>query len=194
MGQNELATTMRGKHGRLAIQGVESSWLLPDGHCGYRRMEVTGTENHACLQQELPWMSVHSGKQYAWVDFYSFPEIYGEPAGGGLYLALKHFVDCVSLVASRCRRRARQERHWKCAWRRIIQPALAGRCSYPLGTPPWSKYVRHDPVAGCVRPGRMGRRMREVDRLVGPKTAVAVAFVIGPRSSVDKQIENVGVT
>jgi UDP-N-acetylglucosamine 3-dehydrogenase len=80
-----------------ALAGVESSWLLPDGHYGYRRMEVTGIENHACLQQELPWMWVHRGKQYAWADFYSFPEIYGEPAGGGLYLALKHFADCVRL-------------------------------------------------------------------------------------------------
>lgn len=80
-----------------ALAAVESSWLLPEGHYGYRRMEVTGAENHACLQQELPWMSVHSGNQYAWVDFYSFPEIYGEPAGGGLYLALKHFVDCIRL-------------------------------------------------------------------------------------------------
>ena len=78
-----------------ALAAVESSWLLPDGHYGYRHMEVTGTGNHACLQQELPWMSVHSGKQYEWVDFYSFPEIYGEPAGGGLYLALKHFADCI---------------------------------------------------------------------------------------------------
>ena len=80
-----------------ALAGVECSWLLPDGHYCYRRMEVTGTRNHACLQQEQPWMTVHSGKQYAWVDFYSFPEIYGQPAGGGLYLALKHFAECVRL-------------------------------------------------------------------------------------------------
>lgn len=78
-----------------ALAAVESSELLPEGHYGHRCMEVTGTENHAYLEQALPWMHVHSGKQYKWVDLFSFPEIYGQPAGGGLYLALKHFADCV---------------------------------------------------------------------------------------------------